>query len=410
MQAFIPCTGIVRGFFYFLPMDCVLRLRKVEFCHFFRQHLTLGRVWYIIDVNILINSQVNVDVYAFTLERTIFMKHKKAAALISCIAMAFSLCSCSLPFIGSTEEEEQPDVSELLSQIESLEHDVSSLKAETVPDIKIKNKEDYLNGKNNPAVSEAVAEKEKVMADLPATIIIKDKEYSTELTSLTLSNMDLTDEDIVELKYMVNLTELQIYQNNITDLSPLKGLTELKNLSLFKNKVEDLSPLAGLVGLESLYLRSNNISDISPLDGMVHLRALDLSDNNVSDISPLTNLKQLELLRLNDNNINSITALSGMDKMIGLHLQNNDISDITPLTTMGDLNELYLENNSIGSIEPLMSLTSLQWLKISNNPITNIRPAASLIMLKKLYMQGLDIPAEDIDYLAEQLPDCTFVC
>ena len=98
-----------------------------------------------------------------------------------------------------------------------------------------------------------------------------------------------------------------------------------------------------------------------------------------------------------------------MDKMIGLHLQNNDISDITPLTTMGDLNELYLENNSIGSIEPLMSLTSLQWLKISNNPITNIRPAASLIMLKKLYMQGLDIPAEDMDYLAEQLPDCTFV-
>ena len=96
-----------------------------------------------------------------------------------------------------------------------------------------------------------------------------------------------------------------------------------------------------------------------------------------------------------------------MNKMIGLHLQNNDISDITPLTTMGDLNELYLENNSIGSIEPLMSLTSLQWLKISNNPITNIRPAASLIMLKKLYMQGLDIPAED--NLAEQLPDCTFV-
>ena len=161
MQAFIPCTGIVRGFFYFLPMDCVLRLRKVEFCHFFRQHLTLGRVWYIIDVNILINSQVNVDVYAFTLERTIFMKHKKAAALISCIAMAFSLCSCSLPFTGSTEEEEQPDVSELQSQIESLQHDVSSLKAETVPDIKIKNKEDYLNGKNNPAVSEAVAEKER---------------------------------------------------------------------------------------------------------------------------------------------------------------------------------------------------------------------------------------------------------
>lgn len=335
------------------------------------------------------------------------MKHTKAAALILCFALAFSLCSCSL--FNKSDEEEQPDVSALLSQIESLEHDVSSLKAETVPNIKIKNKDDYLLGKDNPAVSEAVAEKEKVMADLPPTIMIKGKEYSTELTTLTLSNMDLTDEDIVELKYMINLTELQIYQNNITDLSPLKGLTELKNLSLFKNKIEDLTPIAGLVGLESLYLRSNNISDISPIDGLVHLRALDLSDNNISDISPLSNLRMIELLRLNDNNIDSITALSGMDKMIGLHLQNNCISDITPLTTMADINELYLENNNISSIEPLMSLTSMQWLKITGNPITNIRPAASMIMLKKFYMQGLDIPEEDIEYLMEQLPDCTIV-
>ena len=121
------------------------------------------------------------------------MKHTKAAALVTCFAIAFSLCSCSLPFFNKDEEEPQPDVSELLSQIESLEHDVSSLKAETVPDIKIKNKDDYLLGKDNPAVSEAVSVKEEIMADLPPTIMIKGKEYSTDLTTLTLSNMDLCD-------------------------------------------------------------------------------------------------------------------------------------------------------------------------------------------------------------------------
>jgi Leucine-rich repeat (LRR) protein len=339
----------------------------------------------------------------------IVMNIKKVFSVMLAFGTAMSLSGCSL-FGGDSESAEaSPDESELLSQIESLQNDVSSLKEQTMANISYRSKSDYILGKDNPAVSEAAAEKEKVMADLPATIMIKGTEYSTDLTSLTLSNMDLTDDDIKELKYMVNLTELQIYQNNITDLSPLKGLTSLKNLSLFKNQISDLTPIAGLANLESLYLRANNITDISPLDGLTNLTALDLSENNIEDITPLAELRNLTMLRLNDNNISSITALGGMSAMERLHLQNNNISDITPVMEMVDLDELYIQNNNVSSIEPIMSLTSIEWLRVSDNPITNMRPAATLTALKKLYMENISVDDETMEYLTEQLPDTTFV-
>lgn len=342
------------------------------------------------------------------------MKFKKiftASAL--CCAMLVSFSGCSLFNKDENTDADAPaaeaDNEALLSEISDLKSQVESLKQETVPNISYKNKADYLLGKDNPAVSEAVAEKEKVMADLPATIMIKGVEYSTSLTSLTLGNMDLTDEDISELKYMVNLTELQIYQNNITDISVLKGLTNLKNLSLFKNKISDLTPIAGLINLESLYLRANDITDISPIDNLINLRILDISENNISDITPIAELRDIELLRINDNNISSITALGSMTAMKRLHMQNNNISDLSPVLGMTEITEIYAENNNISSIDPIMSLTTLEWLKLGNNPINNLRPAASLTALKKLYIQGLNVDSETMDYLTEQLPDCTIV-
>ena len=156
---------------------------------------------------------------------------------------------------GSAEAEATTfDKSGYESRIAELEEQVESLRAETVKRVSFGDKSDFLMGKDNPAVSEAAAAKEDAMQDQPKTITIQGKEYSTALTSLTLNNMGLNDEDIKDLKYMVNLTELHIYQNNITDISPIKGLTDLKTLSLFKNNITDISPLAGLISLGDLYL------------------------------------------------------------------------------------------------------------------------------------------------------------
>ncbi|MDE6746377.1 MAG: leucine-rich repeat domain-containing protein [Oscillospiraceae bacterium] len=340
------------------------------------------------------------------------MKPKKlkfrTAVPIVCAA-ALTLSSCSL--FGGSEADAEPtfDQAGYESRISELESQVEALRAETMPNVQFRNKSDFLLGRDNPAVSEAAAIKEEIMADLPPTIMIRDTEYSTSLTSLTLNNMGLTDEDIVELKYMVNLTELHIYQNKISDLTPLKGLTGLQTLSLFKNNVSDLSPIAGLVSLEGLYLRENNISDVSALENLTALEVLDISENSVSDITPLAGLRNLNLLRLNDNNITDIAGLSGLKNVTRLHLQNNGVTDITPVMGMEDLSEIYLENNSVSDVSPLMSLTSLGWIKLGGNPVENITPLTNLVNLKKLYVENTKIPEEDIQDFRDKLPDVTVV-
>ena len=58
------------------------------------------------------------------------------------------------------------------------------------------------------------------------SITIAGQEYSTSERRLELENMGLTDEDIQDLQYMVNLTRLNLSGNDITDLSPLEGLEQ----------------------------------------------------------------------------------------------------------------------------------------------------------------------------------------
>ena len=47
------------------------------------------------------------------------------------------------------------------------------------------------------------------------------------LKSLTCANEKLTDQDIVELSQLTQLTELNLTGNRFTDISPLNALTQL---------------------------------------------------------------------------------------------------------------------------------------------------------------------------------------
>ena len=75
------------------------------------------------------------------------------------------------------------------------------------------------------------------------------------------------------------VTELNLANKDIADLTPLEKLTSLTKLDLYKNQITDLTPLAGLVRLEELGLGSNEITDLSPLTGLKRLEHLNLEDN-----------------------------------------------------------------------------------------------------------------------------------
>ncbi len=108
------------------------------------------------------------------------------------------------------------------------------------------------------------------------------------------------------LKYLPNLTKLNLHLNTISDYSFLKDLPNLTQLNLGSNAISDISFLKDLLNLTHLNLSSNAISDISSLKNLTNLTDLYLNYNKISDISPLKGLSNLTYLYLRNNQIKVI--------------------------------------------------------------------------------------------------------
>lgn len=110
----------------------------------------------------------------------------------------------------------------------------------------------------------------------------------SDLVGLAL--LDANNKNIVTLsgvEYCINLIEIFMSDNSVSDLGPIANLTKLRQIQFFNNSISNIGPVAGLVNLEGIILSSNSISDISSLSGLTNLHMLLLSDNDISDLSPL---------------------------------------------------------------------------------------------------------------------------
>lgn len=255
---------------------------------------------------------------------------------------------------------------------------------------------------NDPALEKAVR---KAIKKPKGTVTTEDVRNITEL--------DLSDKgikDISALAYFKNLQQLQLEMNQLTDISPLQGLTNLErlylggnqisdisllrgltnliDLSLDNNPINNISPLQGLSNLTYLALYCTLISDISPVQGLIDLTYLDLESNQISDISPLQGLTNLTCLYLSGNQINDISPLKGLTNLETLSLSDNQINDISPLQGLTNFTWLNLESNQIGDISPIQGLTKLETLYLGENQISDISPLKGLINLKDLRLDN----------------------
>ena len=213
-------------------------------------------------------------------------------------------------------------------------------------------------------------------AEVPA-VTIAGQEYSTDERELDLENQGLTDADIQDIRYMVNLTSLNLNGNAITDLMPLSSLAELRTLRLRQTDISDLSPIAGLTNLEYLELEDNrNLVDFSPLKGLSNLRTLYCfgSLNTVSDLSFLAGLTNLQELQVNN-------AMG--------------ITDLSPLAGLTNLRSLYINGDGSGSnavvasdLDAFAALTNLQTLGLHVSGLEDLSALENLTQLQNLTIYG----------------------
>ena len=149
---------------------------------------------------------------------------------------------------------------------------------------------------------------------------------------------------------LASLTKLDVEWQDVQGIESLAGLkhaTALDTLNLWGNQIADLSPLAGLTSLTYLNLGDNQVVDVGPLAGLTNLQWLSLWGNAVADLSPLAGLTKLTYLNLWGNQIEAVSALSGLTKLTSLDLGHNQVADVGPLDGLTRLDWLGLVDNLI---------------------------------------------------------------
>lgn len=210
------------------------------------------------------------------------------------------------------------------------------------------------------------------------SITIDGQTYSTDERKLELEGAGLTDADIQDLKYMVNLTKLNLSGNNITDLTPLAELKQLRDLRLGQNDITDVSPLAELTNLEYIDLRENpNLTDLSPLSGLTNMQEFNYYNSPVEDLSFMAGWTKLEYLELSNVTDPDLSVLSGLTNVKHIYTNgsgnNTVMPDLSFMENMTKLQEIslwgYYEELDLS---PLKNLTELTRLNLGRNGGNNI--------------------------------------
>ncbi len=251
-------------------------------------------------------------------------------------------------------------------------------------------------------------------AEVPS-ITIQGTEYSTDLMQLELNGLGLTDGDILDLKYMINLRYLNLDDNNLTDLSPVSGLTDLDQINVNNNPdLTDLSPLAGLTELRYVNFSGSPVADYSFMAGLTKLEYVNLfyvqEDMDLSALSGLTNVKSIAIA--SNNFTPDLSFLSGMTGLRSLSLQVSpslEELDLSFAANMTELTHLDIYNYSqdtvsVTDLTPLAGLTKLQELSIPAE-VKSLAPLAGLTELRSLNLQtrnrnGSYYPLTDISALS----------
>ena len=252
----------------------------------------------------------------------------------------------------------------------------------------------------------AVLAEDVVFADPDMAAAVRNQLGIADSVPITVSDMETmlsliaiasSINNIEGLEHAVNLDDLILMDNGISDISAIAGLSNLSRLALDRNfLIEDISAVSGLTNLNSLYLRDNQIEDISAVSGLTNLGILDLERNRISDISDVSELTSLTSLSLMANSISDISAVSELTNLNTLYLSTNQISDISAISSLTNLTELALSNNQITDISALSGLTNVESLHLYRNNITDVSGLTGLANLQSLELDRNQIEVLDL--------------
>ena len=247
---------------------------------------------------------------------------------------------------------------------------------------------------SDPALEKAVRRAMGIPEGEITTGMAKDlKELYADLSTGSGDEMYTLD----DLKYFIQLENLSVKGQPVSDISPLEGLKKLKMLNLEDTNAQDISVLAELENLEILNLRNTPVDDLTPIAGLGHLFGLHLSGTQVQDFSSVKGLFQslvkYDFPLAGDGMVQFTDAVleervrRAMGKGEG-GITQGEAKEVTAL----DLSQDWRSEGSIRSLAGLQWFTGLETLSIAGNRgLRNLSPLDSLPALQTLDFCWCDV-------------------
>ena len=221
------------------------------------------------------------------------------------------------------------------------------------------------------------------------------------LTHLTANGRDI--HDLTGLETALNLRDLQVEWNPITNHTAISALTnlvilsvsangtpnigfvaplkKLQNLNLYSNGIQDISPLAGLVDLQTLFMPWNPVTNYATLSALTNLVELDIGHSGTTNLDFIAPLQKLQSLSLDDDRVPDISALAGRTNLLSLNLNWNGVTNPAVLASLTGLQELHLTGNNLTNVPYLASLTNLTGLDLPYTGLVDMSPVTNLTRL-----------------------------
>ncbi len=209
-----------------------------------------------------------------------------------------------------------------------------------------------------------------------------------ELDELNLNNQPITD--LTGLEYAENLYILDISNTGVTDLTPLRYIADINTLDISNTRVTDLTPLGDLSSIYRLDISNTEVTDLTPLENTMYLQNLDMSNTEVTNIAPLENVWELNTLNISATKVTDLTPLNKINTLNAVYADNMEIKDFSFLSDPNDpgvgtrLEAVSLKNNKLNNNDILNLASSVgnseTCLYLGSNHISDLRPLQDKII------------------------------
>ena len=217
-----------------------------------------------------------------------------------------------------------------------------------------------------------------------------------ELRNAVRQELGLSDDDALTQAGMASLTYLKSVRGNLISLTGLEHATNLTELLLYNNNISDITPLNGLSAIEILKLGNNPLDSISTLASLTNLRKLTLQNCGLTDVNPIPDLCFITHLHIQHNDLTNAHLLAALPALIDI-----DIAIPDPPVT-----EAEAESGpgvSVSLVNPRALHGNVSWFEIIvqfDEPVSNfaIRNAFGFVDVpeSRIRLFNLDETVEEV--------------